>query len=148
MLTAKSMLHLLRQKDMHYRIRQTGEIKTKPEIKRDNPNKSFPLDWNSEVCDFIGIDPVGVAEEPAHTEYEKIEQGDVVQRSDGSWVYSWNIVSIFQGYTDKDGNYHSLEEQKTKYQAKLDAEAKAAAINTINSTLLDRDWETDTIFQE
>ena len=40
-----------------YRVRATGEVKTQGEIRKDNPNTSFPAVWDESVCEFIGIDP-------------------------------------------------------------------------------------------
>lgn len=103
---------------MKYRVRDSGDIKTRSELLNEHKNVSYPAEWNDDVYDQLGVDPVGAAEQPSTNEYQRLEEGDIVQLDDGSWVQSWNVVSIFTGYTDADGVEHSAADQEVKYKAK------------------------------
>lgn len=81
-----------------YRVRTTGEVKTQGEIRKDNPNTSFPAVWDEEVCNAIGIDPVFESPTPEHTEYQGVRQ-DGVENVNGKWfkkyvVYDFDAEAI------------------------------------------------------
>ena len=97
-------------------------------------NTSLPKVWDANVCAALGIDPVLAAPKPETTGYTHAIRNGATQDANGNWVQAWSVVDMFQDYTDEEGVSHTKAEQETEYQAKLDAEAKTAAINTINST--------------
>ncbi len=73
-----------------YRIKSTGDVKTKSEIKRDNPNVSFPKVWNESVYEALGIDPVLEASRPDSSgDYKVVMRNGAEQNSDGDWVKAW-----------------------------------------------------------
>lgn len=125
---------------MEYRLRSTGEIKTRREILDLYKNISIPAEWNSNVCDFLNIDPIVLQDQPSVTEYEKAELGDVIQLDDGSWSRSWNIVSIFNAYTDNNGVTHTIEELKEKYEQKKMTNKISELRQKRNLLLAETDW--------
>lgn len=82
-----------------YRVRATGEVKTQGEIRKDNPNTSFPAVWNEEVCDFIGIDPIFEAPQPAHTEYQGVRE-DGLEEINGKWFKKYVVYDFDQEAID------------------------------------------------
>ena len=119
---------------MEYRIQSTGELKTQGEVRRMHSNTSLPRVWDANVCSALGIDPVLEAPKPEVTGYTQAVRNGATQDANGNWVQAWSVVDMFQDTTDMDGVITTKAEHEAAYQAKLDAEAKAAAINTINST--------------
>jgi hypothetical protein len=121
-----------------YRNRTTGEIKTQGELRRDNPNMSFPKVWNSDVCDALDVDPVMIAAAPTEGigEYQHVVRNGVEQNSNGDWVYAWQIVDMF---ADIEGG-QTKAEQETAYQANLDNSAAENNRNKRNNLLAESDW--------
>lgn len=76
-----------------YRVRADGSVKTQGEIRRDNPNTSFPAVWDETVCEFIGIDPVFEAATPSHTEYQGVRQ-DGIENIDGKWFKKYVVYDF------------------------------------------------------
>ncbi len=76
-----------------YRVRATGEVKTQGEIRKDNPNTSFPAVWDESVCEFIGIDPVFESPTPSHTEYQGIRQ-DGIENVNGKWFKKYVVYDF------------------------------------------------------
>lgn len=119
---------------MEYRIQSTGEVKNQGEVRRMHSNTSLPKVWDANVCESLGIDPVLISPKPDTTGYTQAVRDGATQDANGNWVQAWKVVDIFQDYTDDEGVTHTKAEQEAAYQAKLDAEAKAAAIAEINKT--------------
>jgi hypothetical protein len=121
-----------------YRNRTTGEIKTQGELRRDNPNMSFPKVWNSDVCDALDVDPVMIASAPTEGigNYQHAVRNGVEQNSNGDWVYAWQIVDMF---ADIEGG-QTKAEQETAYQANLDNSAAENNRNKRNNLLAESDW--------
>jgi hypothetical protein len=121
-----------------YRKKTTGEIKTQGELRRDNPNISFPKVWNSDVCDALDIDPVMIAAAPTEGigQYQHAVRNGVEQNSNGDWVYAWQIVDMF---ADIEGG-QTKAEQETAYQAQLDSSAADQNRRTRDSLIAETDW--------
>ena len=119
---------------MEYRIQSTGEVKTQGDVRKMHSNTSLPRVWDANVCTALGIDPVLEAPKPEVTGYTQAVRNGATQDANGNWVQAWSVVDMFQDYTDDEGVTHTKADQEAAYQAKLDAEAKTAAINAINST--------------
>lgn len=121
-----------------YRNRTTGEIKTQGELRRDNPNMSFPKVWSSDVCDALDVDPVMIASAPTEGigNYQHAVRNGVEQNSNGDWVYAWQIVDMF---ADIEGG-QTKAEQETAYQANLDNSAAENNRNKRNNLLAESDW--------
>ena len=108
---------------MHYRVRETGEVRTQGEIRRLHRNTSFPRVWNSEVCDSIGIDPVLASPKPEVTNLQQVLSDGVEQDSLGNWVNKWSISDKFSDYTDDENVLHTKADQEAAF---LQAEADKA----------------------
>ena len=85
---------------MLYRNKTTGAVKTQGEIRRDNPNTSFPAVWNTEVCALLNIDPVLNGAQPSHTEYQGVRQEGVEQDANGNWVTKFVVYDFDQESID------------------------------------------------
>jgi hypothetical protein len=129
---------------MQYRIRETGEVKNQGEIRRLHPNTSFPRVWNSDTCDFIGIDPILESPKPVITDLQHAVRNGVEQDSLGNWVYKWNAVDKFQEYTDEDGVTQTKAVQEAAHLQSLE-DAKFASLRVERNRLLDEtDWTAST----
>ena len=95
-----------------YRIRSTGEVKTESQIKNDNPNMSLPKEWNENVYEALGVDPVLPSSQPKPSaEYKIVVRNGAEQNSDGDWVWAWAEQEMFQEYTDQKGNVVTVQSQ-------------------------------------
>lgn len=109
-----------------YRERATGLVKSKAQVKRDNPNVSLPSVWTSEVCDVLGVDPVLASPKPAPSgDYKLIVRDGVVQDDDGNWVQAWKEVDQFTEYEDEVRGVVTVEDQIADYEAQKAAERRA-----------------------
>ena len=125
-----------------YRHRVTGEIKTQGEWRKANPNMSLPRVWNDNVNEALNIDPVlpsGVASSDIGP-YQKPVRNGAVQDSDGNWVQAWEVVDLFEDYTNDDGVLVTKAEQEATYQQGVDN--NAAAVNRLERERLiaETDW--------
>lgn len=115
---------------MHYRVRETGEVRTQGEIRRLHRNTSFPRVWNSEVCDAIGIDPVLASPKPEVTNLQQVLSDGVEQDSLGNWVNKWSISDKFSDYTDDENVLHTKADQEAAFlQAEADKAWAALRVN-------------------
>ena len=125
-----------------YRHRVTGEIKTQGEWRKANPNMSLPRTWNENVHDALNVDPVipsGVRSEDVGP-YQKPVRNGAVQNSDGNWVQAWEVVDLFEDYTNDDGVLVTKKEQEATYQQGVDN--NAAAVNRLerDNRMAETDW--------
>jgi len=143
-----------------YRIKSSGAVKTQGEIRKLHPNVSLPRVWTAEVCEFLGIDPVLQAPQPAVTDLEIVVQDGVVQDAKGNWVQNWVKRDKFTDTTkfvaivdengdpvlDIDGNatYNEVPvtkaEQEAEFIAKKTAEKSAAIRAERDKKLVETDW--------
>ncbi len=98
-----------------YRNRETGEVKTQGEIRRDNPNMSIPRVWVAEVCDALNVDPVLAGARPTPGQYQNVVRDGVEQDSSGNWVEKWVVADMFA-----DGDDGTKAEKEADYQNNLD----------------------------
>ena len=103
-----------------YRERATGLVKSKAQVKRDNPNVSLPRAWTPETLDALSVDPVLASPKPAPSGDYKLVVRDGVEFSEGNWVQTWKEVDQF--VTDEDG---TAEEKQAAYEAQRAAERRA-----------------------
>lgn len=123
-----------------YRVKETGELKTKAQLKAEFKNTSFPKTWNEEVLNFIGVNPVYLKEKPMPTSNLKVVQSDgVAQDANNNWVYAWVERDMFADTTE-DGVTTTKAEHEAAYQAKLDAEAAKNVRTQRDAKLAETDW--------
>lgn len=104
-----------------YRDRTTGELKSKSQLRQENPNMSMPKVWNSNTFDALNVDPVLAAPKPTSGigQYQTVTRNGVVQDDNNNWVQAWQIVDMFSD----DADLGTKAEQEAAYQAELDTEA-------------------------
>lgn len=76
-----------------YRIRTTGEVKSQNEIKKMFPNVSAPKEWNENVCDAYGVDPVLDSGPPQTTRYQ-VAAKNGAEQINGKWVWKWSVSEM------------------------------------------------------
>ena len=124
-----------------YRNRTTGAVKTQGEIRRSMPNTSLPRVWDAATCDFLGVDPVLAAPQPAPSgEYKVVVRDGVTQDANGNWVQAYVERDMFADYTDEEGTVHTKAEQEAAYTANKDAEAAASVRAERDKLLAETDW--------
>ena len=129
---------------MQYRVRETGEVKNQGEIRRLHPSTSFPRVWNTETCDFIGVDPILESPKPEVTDLQQVLGDGVEQDSLGNWVYKFIIADKFSDHTDTDGVLHSKADSEAAHLQSLE-DAKFTSLRTERNRLLDEtDWTAST----
>ena len=125
---------------MQYRVRETGEVKNQGEIRRLHPSTSFPRVWNTETCDFIGVDPILESPRPDVTDLQHVLSDGVHQDSLGNWVYKFKVADKFSDYTDADGVLHSKADSEAAHLQSLE-DAKFTSLRAERNRLLDEtDW--------
>ena len=69
-----------------YRDRTTGDLKTKDQLKAENPNMSLPKVWNDYTFDALNVDPVLASPAATTTAYQTSVRNGVEQDANGNWV--------------------------------------------------------------
>lgn len=122
-----------------YRIRSTGELKTRKEIKLMFKNTSLPKSWSQDTLDFLDIDAVLDSPKPTITELQKVVLDGATQDGLGNWVKNWVIQDIFSEYVDENGDTITKEQQEQDFIAsKLDS-IKSRTLAELE-TMLDEKW--------
>jgi len=98
-----------------YRIRSSGEIKTKSEIRQENPNVSFPKVWGESVYEALEIDPVlGASAPDPSRDYKVVVRNSAEQNSDGDWVQAWAERDM----TDEEKAAHDQQKSEEERRAR------------------------------
>lgn len=120
-----------------YRDRTTGDLKTKAQLKKENPNMSLPKVWNEFTFDALNVDPVLPQEEPTldPSLYQMVIRNGVEQNSSGNWLQSWQVVDMFE-----DNDQGTKSEQETAYQEKLDNQAALNNRQYRDMLIAETDW--------
>lgn len=105
-----------------YRVRSNGSLKTQGEIRKENPNTSFPKVWTAELVEELGLDPVFEVPTPTVTRYQ-IALKDGVEVVNGKWCWKWSISEM----SDED-------------KAAKDKEAADSVRLTRDQLIADTDW--------
>ena len=98
------------------------------QLRKDNPNVSFPKNINSATLARFGV--VGVLEGPQPTEvgtYQTVRRNaePTYDADSGVWMINYTAVDMFADTTDDEGNVTTKAEHEAEYQAQLDASAAA-----------------------
>ena len=125
---------------MKYRIRESGAVKTQGEIRRLHPSTSFPRVWNTDTCDYIGIDPVLNAPKPEVTNLQQVLADGVEQDALSNWVDKWRVADKFSDYTDEENVLHTKAEQETAFLQGLEDTAFESLRTERNRLLAETDW--------
>lgn len=125
---------------MELRNRTTGALISEGDLRRLNPNTSFPPVLTDELIDEFGYDRVLEGTQPAVTPpYEYVQRDGVVQ-IEGAWYTNYVIGPVFQEYIDENGVTHSASEQYEAYCFEKDTEQGAAIRSDRNQRLSACDW--------
>lgn len=63
------------------------------QLRKDNPNTSFPKNIPDELLAEFGVYPATVAEVPTFTDRtQTITQNETATQVNGAWVYGWTVV--------------------------------------------------------
>ncbi len=123
-----------------YRIRASGELKSKTDLRLENRNVSFPKVWNINVFEALGIDPVLAAPAPTPSgEFKVVGRNGAVQDSNGNWVYAWVEREMFTEYTDEEGNVQTVSAQQTAHTARINNEKAIQERSTRDNLLKETD---------
>ena len=125
---------------MEYRLQSDGSLKNQGEIRKLNPNVSFPRVWDADVCAELEIDPVLAAPKPEPSAaYKQVGRNGAVQDASDNWVEAYIETDMFAD-TTVDGVTTTKAEHETAYQAQLDADAAKGVRATRDGLLKDTDW--------
>ena len=98
-----------------YRQRTTGQLKSKTELTRANPDVSLPSVWTKATHDFLGVDPVLRSPKPTPSgAYKSVVRNGVTLDANGNWIEAWTEVDTF---TDIPGGL-TAEEQIAEHEAR------------------------------
>jgi len=86
---------------------------TESQLRKDNPNVSFPSQVPSSVLSSYGVYPVSIKEKP---EYDftthKLSRNQLPRLENGSWVLGWTLTSLSQDEIDEIYDRYKLEVEK------------------------------------
>jgi hypothetical protein len=122
-----------------------GSVDTYPysvgQLRRDNPNTSFPKKIPNETLATYGVYPVLQAPKPEPSgEYKTVVANGVTTDANGNWVTAWKEQDMFSDYTDEEGNVVTKTDQENDYTAKKIAEAAKSVRTKRDSLLAETDW--------
>ena len=82
-------------------INGNPEIYTIGQLRRDNPNTSFPKTPSAEILEKFSIYPCDQEPQPLFDDRTQlIEDGGIIQDETGKWVKTWNIIQKTQEELD------------------------------------------------
>lgn len=117
---------------MNYRIKDSGEIKTKAQIKNLHSHKSLPTVWSNDTLNLLGIDEVLPTDQPKLTMYQTATMDSAVQDSSGNWVESFTIHNM----TDEEKaerDFNTANAVRSKRDAKI-SETDWTALTDVTMT--------------
>lgn len=77
---------------MHIKLTNgTPETYSIGQLRRDNPQVSFPKNPPDELLAEYGVYPVTPTEAPTAAETEVVEDAGYLQVADGSWTQAWRV---------------------------------------------------------
>jgi hypothetical protein len=95
------------------------EIYSIGQLRRDNPQVSFPKTPSNELLAEYDIYPVTQTESPQFTEAEVVESAGYIQLSDGTWTTAWTVRSMT--IVELDDYNRTIEQQRqSAYQREAD----------------------------
>ena len=125
-----------------YRLKDSGEIKTKEELIAINKNMSMPKVWGESVLEALGVDEVLNGSKPTVSgPYKHIVRDGEVQNDEGQWIQNFVEQDMFKDTTNQAGEAVTKEEQEAAYQAQLDASSAASVRSRRDGLLAETDWK-------
>tara|TARA_Y100001938_G_scaffold38034_1_gene52518 strand:- start:307 stop:828 length:522 start_codon:yes stop_codon:yes gene_type:complete len=93
------------------------------DLKKDNPNVSFPKVFSSEIMATFGIAAVTVEEKPSFNSVtQTVSQKTTPELSDGKWVLKWDTNSKAQSVidTEKSDQQNSIRRERNTLLSQSD----------------------------
>lgn len=119
-----------------YRDRTTGDLKTKSQLKAENPNMSLPKVWNDYTFDALNVDPVFRSPAATTTAYQTSVRDGVEQDANGNWVEKYVARDMFAD----DPELGTKAEQEAAYQQNLDDQQATAQRRERDRKIAETDW--------
>lgn len=80
---------------MEYIIIDTQEVVSQGELRKRNPNTSFPAVWGNDILEYLGVAVVFQAPYPEHDPVSQIVvQGAPVLTDKGHYEQSWTVMEL------------------------------------------------------
>jgi hypothetical protein len=122
---------------MEYIIIDTQEVVSQGELRKRNPNTSFPAVWGQDVLDFLGVAVVFSVPQP---EFDTVSQmailGSPILTDKGHYEQSWTVVDLDPEVVQQN-QIAKMEQLKvsivSNVQSNLDAFAKEKGYDGILS---------------
>lgn len=89
------------------------------QLRRDNPQVSFPQEIPEDTLAEYSVYPVTPAEPPSHAETEVVEDAGYLQLADGTWKQAW-LVRPMNEQELQELARHKDEQRKRAYQDEAD----------------------------
>lgn len=118
-----------------YRHKETGDVKSQGEWRREHQSMSLPRVWNQSTLEALNLEAVLEAPKPTVGQYQTAVKNGAEKDAKGNWVTAWAVRDMFAD--DEDG---TKAEKEAAYQAKLDADAAAAVRTQRDKLLAETDW--------
>ena len=123
-------------------IHTDGTVKTVEQVRKDNPNTSFPRIITQEMMNALGYSIILYTPQPTASSVTKVVVRDGVEKnSNGDWVEKWKEVDRHSDYTDADGNTVTKASQDKAYQDTLDGHQKESLRIDREPLLEEADWQ-------
>lgn len=111
---------------MHVKI-TSGNVDTYPynvgQLRRDNPNTSFPKQIPNDMLESYGVMPVTVADMPSiNPRTQKVEQEATPSLVSGAWAIGWTISSKTAEETEDWDNSIASSNRDTRNQLLSDSD--------------------------
>ena len=120
---------------------ETGLPKTQVQLRKEHSNMSLPQSWTEDTFALLNVARVEKTEAPTVGQYQTARK-EGIENVGGVWKEKWQIVDMFNDYTDDEGVTHTKAEQEAEYQARLDAKAADGVRTQRDKLLAESDWVT------
>ena len=125
-----------------YIVLETKEVVSQGELRRRNPNTSFPAVWDQSTLDLLGVAPIFPSPRPEYNHVTQTVREIAPSLTDkGHWEQQWEVVSAFTEYIDDQGVVHTVADQEA---AAIARELNGARVNATNAIKTERDRRTQT----
>lgn len=126
-----------------FRLKTTGEIVSKEQLRQMYWNVSLPVVWDTGTLEFLKVNTVLESPQPQNTDPLKtIVRDGVIQDSKGNWVKNWAVIDIFHDITKEDGTIITKTQQEQEFLAKRAAEQWSIIRTQRDQLLKETDWVT------
>jgi len=120
---------------------ETGLPKTQVQLRKEHSNMSLPQSWTEDTFALLNVARVEKTEAPTVGQYQTARK-EGIENVGGVWKEKWQIVDMFNDYTDDEGVTHTKAEQEAAYQADLDAKVAESVRTQRDKLLAESDWVT------